>query len=556
VRRRCCFIGIFFTLTIGAFPQNSLEEAVDAGTVTRNTLLALSSPEYPVTAGDIYTLAYAAGGTEESYRIVVDSSYRIRISNLGLINAAGKSYRQLKTEAEAVVSNNYPLSGAQLVLTRPAFFKVAITGEVRALEERTAWALARLSSVLDLDLFQGNGGALGSGGGTVNTYTGSGAGNALAVYAGGGGSGGTGSGTRSGTASGTGSGTASGTVPGLLTAYASIRDITITSRSGESRTCDLFKALREGDLSQDPYLRPGDTIRVNRLERAVTVEGAVERPGEYQLLPGEHLGELIARYASGLLPTADLERIELVRYVEGEAGPGDKRYLSGADIEGNYPLQHLDAVTVPSVLDLLPVMFVEGAVQDSLRQENTLQIGERTNASNRITVRFNRGENYASLLRRNAGWFTAISDTRNAYIIRGEERIPLNINPLLYDADYRSPYFVEREDVLIIPFRQYFVTVAGAVAAPGRYPYIPDRTWDYYVALAGGFVKERNSFESVVIKDLAGKRMGKGDAITPETTITARTNAGLYYFNQYAPVITTILSIITTFISVTLLINR
>jgi hypothetical protein len=76
------------------------------------------------------------------------------------------------------------------------------------------------------------------------------------------------------------------------------------------------------------------------------------------------------------------------------------------------------------------------------------------------------------------------------------------------------------------------------------------------VALAGGFVRERNSFESVVIKDLRGKRLGKGDAITPETTITARTNAGLYYFNQYAPVITTILSIVTTFISVTLLIDR
>jgi hypothetical protein len=200
-------------------------------------------------------------------------------------------------------------------------------------------------------------------------------------------------------------------------------------------------------------------------------------------------------------------------------------------------------------------MFIEGAVQESRREEDSL-INAQTNTSNRITVRFNQGENYASLLQRNAGWFTAISDTRNAYIIRGEERIPLNINPMLYDSNYRSQYFVERNDVLIIPFRQYFVTVAGAVAVPGRYPYIPDREWDYYVALAGGFVKERNSFESVEIKNLTGKRMGKTDAITPETTITAKTNAGLYYFNQYAPVITTLLSIITTFISVTMLINR
>jgi hypothetical protein len=60
----------------------------------------------------------------------------------------------------------------------------------------------------------------------------------------------------------------------------------------------------------------------------------------------------------------------------------------------------------------------------------------------------------------------------------------------------------------------------------------------------------------VEIKDIAGKRMRKTDLILPETTITARTNAGLYYFNQYAPVVTTLLSITTTFISVFLLVNR
>jgi hypothetical protein len=153
-------------------------------------------------------------------------------------------------------------------------------------------------------------------------------------------------------------------------------------------------------------------------------------------------------------------------------------------------------------------------------------------------------------VQRNRGWFTAISDTQNAYLIRGDERIPLNINPMLYDSGYRSRYFVERNDTLIIPFRQYFVTVAGAVAVPGRYPYIPDREWDYYVALAGGFVREQNSFESVTIKDISGKKMKKADAILPETIITAKTNAGLYYFNQYAPVVTTILSLFTTIFSI------
>jgi protein involved in polysaccharide export with SLBB domain len=458
-----------------------------ADILTADTLLALSSSDYLVTPGDVYTLAYAAGTTPVTFRIIVDSTYRIQIANLGLINAAGKTYRQLKREAEAIVSNNYPLSGAQLALTQPGYFRVYLAGEVSAATTRTAWALARLSSLLGSS----------------------------------------------------------------LTAYSSIRDITVTSASGQSAVYDLFRAQRDGDLGQDPYLRPEDTVRINRIDRAVTISGAVERPGTYQLLPGEHLRELVERYASNLTPVADPSRMELVRHLDSQTDSGDKLYLSERSIAENYPLRHLDAVTVPSITDLTPVMFVEGAVRGAEALESA-----ESNAANRLTVRFNQGENYASLARRNTGWFTAISDTRNAYVIRGEEHIPLDLNPMLYDSSYRSQYFVERNDVLIIPFRQYFVSVAGAVALPGRYPYIPDRSWEYYVALAGGFVKERNSREAVVIKDISGKTMQKGDPVTPETTITAQINARLYYFNQYAPVVTTLLSIVTTFISVTLLVNR
>jgi protein involved in polysaccharide export with SLBB domain len=460
------------------------QEIESADDLSQNTLLALSSPDYRVTAGDVYTLAYAAGGTAVTFRIIVDSTYRIQISNLGLVNAAGKTYRQLKTEAETIVANNYPLSGAQLVLTQPAYFRVYITGEVHAFATRTTWALARLSSLLG----------------------------------------------------------------GSLTSYSSIRDITVTSSSGQSKTYDLFKAQRDGDLGQDPHLRPEDTITINRVDRVVTIGGAVERPGTYQLLPGEHLADLITRYASNLTVVADPSRMELVRHVESETDSGDKLYLTRKDMDEIYPLRHLDAVSVPSITDLTPVMFVEGAVQANDNSNN--------NNSNRLIVRFNQGENYASLAQRNRGWFTAISDTQNAYLVRGEERIPLNLNPMLYDSSYRSQYFVERNDMLVVPFRQYFVTVSGAVAAPGRYPYIPDREWDYYVALAGGFVMERNSKEAVVIKDIGGREMRKTDPITPETIITAKTNAGLYYFNQYAPIVTTLLSIVTTFISVSLLANR
>jgi hypothetical protein len=178
-----------------------------------------------------------------------------------------------------------------------------------------------------------------------------------------------------------------------------------------------------------------------------------------------------------------------------------------------------------------------------------------TQVSQRKEIRFNAGENYASLVRNNRDQFTSISDTKNAYIVRGEERITINLNPILYDSAYRSDYTVENEDILVVPFRQFFVTVTGAVMSPGRYPYIPDRDWEYYIALAGGFNKERNSFSALTIRDIQGKERSKSDAIPPEAIIDAKNSTFIYYFNKYSPVIVTTLGIIVSYYTVKDLIN-
>jgi protein involved in polysaccharide export with SLBB domain len=461
-----------------AVTSSGTDSDTEAAIRIRRLQLALSSADYRVTPGDIYSLTYAAGSAPVNYSLVVDSNYRIRVSNLGMVDASGKTFYQVKSQVETIVSNNYPLSGVQFVLAQPALFKLNITGEVTQTVEVSAWALDRVSSL-------------------------------LAEY---------------------------------LTPFSSQRDVAVRSADGRTQVYDLFKAARFGDMSQDPYLRPGDVIIVNRVSRAVTINGAVERPGRYQLLEGENLKDLIETYGSGFTPVADKTRVELVRQVNSVSSSGDKIFLSEGDIAGGYALENYDTVTVPEITGLQPVMFVEGAIGSAA--------GPSPTTSTRLTVSFSRGDTYASLVRRNRTWFTAVSDSRNAYIIRGDAQIPINLNPMLYDAEYRSAVLVEENDTLIIPFRQYFVTVAGAVISPGRYPYIPDRTWDYYIALAGGFVQEKNTWQSVAIADMTGKRMRKSSVITPETVITAKTNAFLYYFNQYAPVILTTFSLITTYFTV------
>ena len=336
-----------------------------------------------------------------------------------------------------------------------------------------------------------------------------------------------------------------------FTDYSSSRNIKIVSESGEEKTYDLFLADRKGDLSQDPYLRPGDKIVVNRISRRVALNGAVERPGVYELLDGENLKKLIDYYGNGFESLADLSRIELYRSVTGNHDSGEKLYLNEQSYVDDFKLICYDEITISTFEDLKPVVFVEGAVTNT--NINTVtDTNTNTNlvASTKIAMRFNNGEDYAFFVRNNKDMFTDVSDLENAYILRESETIPVDLSKMLYDATYYSKIEIKYNDRLIVPFKQFFVTVSGAVYSPGRYPYIPDRTWDYYVGLAGGFIKEKNTMDAVTIIDLNGKKHKKTEFILPEMTIDAKANSGLYYFNQYAPVITTILSAVSTSISV------
>ena len=40
-----------------------------------------------------------------------NSTYKIRVSNLGIVDASGKTFLELKKQVEDIVSKNYPMSG-------------------------------------------------------------------------------------------------------------------------------------------------------------------------------------------------------------------------------------------------------------------------------------------------------------------------------------------------------------------------------------------------------------------------------------------------------------
>ena len=167
------------------------------------------------------------------------------------------------------------------------------------------------------------------------------------------------------------------------------------------------------------------------------------------------------------------------------------------------------------------------------------------NTSSRMAFLFVEGRSYTSFIRSNVNLFTPISDTDKAYVMRKGTIIPIDVTRIMHDGDYDLDLVMEPYDVLHIPFQNFKVRVSGSVKNPGVYPYVPNRTYEYYISLAGGFITSENVGGSVTITDVEGKRMNKRDVITPDSTIMAKTNSFMYWWNQYAPIITTVGTVLT-----------
>ena len=147
-KNRLAFLVLLF-VQIMIFAQDS--KNTDESILTKikeGAYIAMSDPNYLVTAGDVYGLSYAMGGKIVNINLIVDISYNVKILNLATINVNGLTFLQFKRQVEDIIRKNYPLSGAQLLMIKPSVFKVIIKGEVLKVAEVEASALTRLSNVI------------------------------------------------------------------------------------------------------------------------------------------------------------------------------------------------------------------------------------------------------------------------------------------------------------------------------------------------------------------------------------------------------------------------
>jgi len=269
--------------------------------------------------------------------------------------------------------------------------------------------------------------------------------------------------------------------------------VAVTSvRPGEAR--QLIDAnLLASDEANNPPLYDGDTVEVYSIRPAfaniVTIEGAVDQPGNYALTPGMTVADLVER-ARGLLEDAYIDRADLFRTNPDNTQTLIPVRLAQAlqrDPQADVPLQRRDKLVVYAIKDVEWMgdrrVQVRGAVQkqgvyyraDNMYvQDLLLQAGgvlPNAYVERAFLQRRNPDGSYGPLL--------AI-DLRKAMLNDPEH------NVLLQDRDMLMVY--TREQAQFTP--ENVVTIDGAVQSPGVYPRAENMRLADLIRLAGGPLPE------------------------------------------------------------------
>ena len=279
--------------------------------------------------------------------------------------------------------------------------------------------------------------------------------------------------------------------------YASTRKVEITYRDGSKKTCDLFNALRNGSDEDNPLLAPGCEVRFLKADTIVSLDGAVEKAGVFQMLKGETLYDLIQVYGGGLLSSADSQSIMVSNYVEGSYVA---KYLSLGEAKSYIPANG-DLVKVVYSAQKDQHVSITGAVAST---GNT----ESLSMANSIDYRFTEGETAEHLLSDISSLVLSTGDIASAYVLRDGKKLALSTA-------------LKAGDNIIIPFSRQTVTVTGYVNNPGTFAYVPDMTSDYYIALAGGF--SASSSGRVKVTAASGAKADAGN-VPSGATVYAKNN--------------------------------
>jgi len=310
----------------------------------------------------------------------------------------------------------------------------------------------------------------------------------------------------------------------------------ILNRKGQKQTLDLLKFFRLGDISQNPFLNDGDVIVVNPVHNTVSLDGAVNKPGNYEFKTGDTVGDILD-LAFGITEDADLKHVMLYRY-KADYLEFDKTEL---DLSG-YPdgnnsamaqtLQPGDRILVPAnseyrkayKVQILGKVKMPGTyyVNDKTSLYDLLQMcgGPTQEADLYSSYAYNKlvSESFdpdfkrlSSLSMMQMTWLEYSYLRTKTRQLKG--RYSVDILKCWNSQGTDANLILKDGDEVIIPELINGVWVAGQVKHPGLVTWKENMTWKEYLVVAGGYANNRK------IQGIRIIRYGSGNWVKPTDKI-------------------------------------
>jgi len=302
------------------------------------------------------------------------------------------------------------------------------------------------------------------------------------------------------------------------------RGIVLRHMDGSEQVIDLQKFRLTADFDQNPYLTNGDVLIFPRLDwqrNFVEVEGAVNKPVQFQYVEGDKLSDAIL-FARGINPAYKqplkieivrlsydgmneeiipatleedplLKRGDRIRVVADETQKRDFKVLVGGEVnKPGYIFITKDQTTIKEVIekaggfkktaDLINAELIRGTKQRN-RKEQPFQ-------DRRRPFDLQAFSSYTDLLMMNRMANILPEDSLNLLtdnqLRLAKSMVTVDFTKILDDSSDNSKFIVKDGDIIFVPEITNLVYVYGQVMNPGYVDYIEGKDYNYYINKAGG----------------------------------------------------------------------
>lgn len=248
---------------------------------------------------------------------------------------------------------------------------------------------------------------------------------------------------------------------------------------------DLYDYFTHFNLASNPILQNDDIVQIPQVEMKAHVQGGVNRPGTYEILPGERLSELLDN-AGGLRWNAVPESSYMERRGESDLvsmKQTNLTFFADRDMANaaNIPIRNGDALFVQETTELhnfIKVVFdnLFGETEETIQEEKERQ----------IIVPLAYGLTMTQLFARIKDRLTN-ADLKSITVVREGHSIKIDYLSML--SDPKKDFSLENGDTIYIPRAVDYIYVLGEVSAPSMIKYGRDATLLEYIAQAGGFTQ-------------------------------------------------------------------